>query len=189
MTRAVFENCDFSGAQLIRVDASETVFRTAQVISYAGRRSMTIETGRTASFARATIENSTFAGARLNNASMIDVKATNVDFTDANLSGARFEGCTLSQLELAGAKLQDADFSQTEGARDVLPDWAMSIVTLQRRFDAGDLLEALRQHEEWLAKDGRTGTRLIRRGMDMSSARLNNRNLSGCSLPVRKWSG
>jgi uncharacterized protein YjbI with pentapeptide repeats len=179
---AVFENCDFTGAHLVKVDARDAVFRTAQVLNYAGRRGDSMDSEPVVSFDGATIANSTFTGARLTRASMHNVRATNVDFRDADLAGAKFEGCTIAGSQFAGAKLDGADFSQTEDAREALPGWARNLVVLLRRPAAMDLVKAIRRHEEWLKTNGGAGERLARRALDISRARLDGRDLSGCSL-------
>lgn len=183
--RTVLENCDFSGASLVKVDAREAIFRTAQVMSYRGD-AVAAKANMAMTFDGATIEDSSFQGARLNNASMVNVRATNVDFREANLEGARFENCSLAGSDFAGARIQGADFSQSADAREVLSEWAQSVVTMQQKMDEDDLVEAIRRHEQWLESDGKAGERLVLRAVDLSHMRLDGRDLSGSDLRMSR---
>jgi len=182
LKRTVLENCDFTGASLVKVDAHEAIFRTAQVMSYAGANSLSVNADLTMSFDGATIEDSSFLGARLNNASMVNVRAVNVDFREANLEGARFDNCTLAGSDFSGARIQGADFSQSADAREVLTEWARSVVTMQQKLSHEELASAVAQHEAWLRSDGKAGERLVLRSADISHARLDGRDLSGSDL-------
>ena len=181
LVRAVMENCDFTGASLIKVDAREAVFRTAQIMSYAGNQ-VEAKASLSLSFEGATIEESSFKGARLNNASMVNVRATNVDFREANLEGARFDNCTLAGSDFSGAKIQGADFSQSADAREVLSEWAQSVATMHQKLSKDELADAVTRHEAWLKSGGKEGARLVLRATDMSHARLDGRDLSGSDL-------
>lgn len=182
LKRTVLENCDFTGASMVKVDAHEAVFRSAKVMSYAGADTAKMNSAVAMTFDGATIEDSSFQGARLSNASMVNVCAKNVDFREANLEGARFDNCTLAGSNFSGAKLHGADFSQSAGASEVLSEWAQSVVTMKQKMSHDDLIGAVVQHEEWLRSDGRTGVRLVLRATDMTHVRLDGRDLSGSDL-------
>lgn len=183
---ARFNSSDLSGADFEKADLRGAKFELANLTgAHLGgadlREGMVIDSGVTLDGDTGSrFTNAILKGARLPNArcKAVDFSGAildNTDFSDADLRNACFHGAELIDPVLRGAQLAEADLRSAVLRGDVGQRLQNSGAALpQARLKLEAIIDKLRQHEIWVASQGKEGRRL---------------NLSGCNLEGVDLSG
>lgn len=177
LRRTVFENCDFSRASLTNANLTHATFRSTTILRYgSGEKMLRPSNNR---FDGAVLNGSCFRRARMVATKLHNVTACRVDFSNCDLRGASFDGAALEDVNFFGAQLVDADFSKCPEAHASLPEYARMMVKLVETISTARLEEVLAAHQVWLETNGKLGTRLSMRGVDLAGRNLDGYDFSG----------
>jgi uncharacterized protein YjbI with pentapeptide repeats len=183
---ARFNSCDLSGADFEKADLRGAKFELANLTgAHLGgadlREGMVIDSGVTldgdtgSRFTNAILKGARLPNARCKSVDFSGAILDNTDFSDADLRSACFHGAELIDPVLRGAQLAEADLRSAVLRGDVGQRLQNSGAALpQARLKLEAIIDKLRQHEIWVASQGKEGRRL---------------NLSGCNLEGVDLSG
>jgi len=169
LTAANFIKADLRGADLSRAVLANTRFNDAQLGPYQSAQDIASQATR---LHAAKITGASFSGATLLEAA----------FDKANLQDTSFAFARLENVSFRGADLRGANFAKADlgdGMTEVIESAGGKVA---RPMTKDHLLEAIAQHAEWIASDGRRGSRAVLHGLNLAGARLVAADLSGADL-------
>ena len=191
---ARFNNCDLSAADFEKADLRGAKFEMANLTgAHLGgadlREGMVIDAdvtldGDTGSrFTNAILKGAKLPNARCKAVDFSGALLEGTDFSDADLRNASFHGAELIDPIMRGAQLAEADlrsavlkgeFSQRlQNSGAVLP---------QSRLKLEAIVDRLKQHEIWVASQGKEGRRLNLSGCNLEGVDLSGRLLAAAKL-------
>ncbi|MEK9968143.1 MAG: pentapeptide repeat-containing protein [Ferrovibrio sp.] len=176
LTSANFAKADLRGADLSRAVLTNTRFNDAQLGPYQSSRD---EASQATKLHSAKIRGAVFSGATLLEAAFDKANLQDTSFAYARLENVSFRGADLRGANFAKADLGDgmADMIEAHGGK------------VERPMGKEQLLEAIAQHAEWIASDGRRGSRAILHGLNLAGAKLVAADLSGADLSEVNFAG
>jgi uncharacterized protein YjbI with pentapeptide repeats len=169
LTSANFARADLRGADLSRAVLTNTRFNDAQLGPYQSAQDLASQATRLHS---AKIKGASFSGATL-------VEAA---FDKANLQDTSFAFARLDNVSFRGADLRGANFAKADLGAGMAEMIEAQGGKVARPMGAEHLLEAIAQHAEWIASDGRRGSRAVLHGLNLAGASLVAADLSGADL-------
>ncbi|HZB90002.1 MAG TPA: pentapeptide repeat-containing protein [Stellaceae bacterium] len=191
---ARFNNCDLSSADFEKADLRGAKFELANLTgAHLGgadlREGMVIEAGVTLDGDTGSrFTNAILRGAKLPNAKCRAVDFSGAilegtDFSDADLRNACFHGAELIDPILRGAQLGEADLRSAVLKGDVGQRLQNSGATLpQQRLRFEAIADRMKQHELWVASQGKEGRRLNLSGCNLEGVDLSGRLMAAARL-------
>ncbi|WP_341705439.1 pentapeptide repeat-containing protein [Ferrovibrio sp.] len=179
---ADLSGADFSGADLRGADLSRAVLTKTRFIATGlgpYRDGDDEGGGRTTRMTGAVIKGTSFARAVLDG----------VQFDRADLDGADFAFARLENVEFGTADLRRVDF----GLADLGPGMAEAVTAAggrpPKRLSADEVDAVLASHADWIASNGRKGSRAGLQGACLIDASLAHADLSGADLSGANLAG
>jgi uncharacterized protein YjbI with pentapeptide repeats len=169
LTSANFIKADLRGADLSRAVLTNTRFNDAQLGPYQSAQDIASQATR--------LHSAKITGASFSGAMLLEAAFDKANLQDTSFAFARLENVSFRGADLRGASFAKADLG--EGMTEVIESAGGKVA---RPMGREHLLEAIAQHAEWIASDGRRGSRAVLHGLNLAGARLVAADLSGADL-------
>lgn len=191
---ARFNNSDLTSADFEKADLRGAKFELANLTgAHLGgadlREGMVIDAGVTldgdtgSRFTNAILKGAKLPNARCKAVDFSGAILEGTDFSDADLRNACFHGAELIDPILKGAQLAEADLRSAVLKGDVgqrLQNSGAALPQTRLRLEA--IADRLKQHEIWVASQGKEGRRLNLSGANLEGVDLSGRLLAAAKL-------